>query len=150
MIESDDPGIVSLARKLTAGSKNSWDAATRLSKWVAENIVGELPGGVSAVNTLKTRGAECGGHSRLLAALCRAAGIPARMSVGCMYVNYYGGSFGQHAWTEVYMGDAGWIPVDATIREIDYSDAGHIRLGKAATFRPEKMEILDYETETRL
>ena len=146
VIESDDPLIISEAVRITAGSKDSWEAAVRLSKWVAENIAGALPGGISAINTLKTREAECGGHSRLLAAFCRAVGIPARLSVGCMYTAYHSGSFGQHAWTEVFMGDAGWIPVDATIKESDYIDAGHIKLGENATFRPVSMEILDFRS----
>jgi hypothetical protein len=149
MIESDDPHIISEANKIAFGSKDSWEATMRLSKWVAENIAGALPGGITAINTLKTRAAECGGHSRLLTAFCRALGIPARMVVGCMYTPYYTGSFGQHAWTEVYMGDAGWIPVDATISETSYVDAGHIRLGEKATFRPVAMEIIDYRTSTK-
>jgi transglutaminase-like putative cysteine protease len=150
MIESDDPLIISEALKITMNSKDSWDAAVRLSKWVAENIAGALPGGTSAINTLKTKEAECGGHSRLLTALCRAVGIPARLSVGCMYTTYYTGSFGQHAWTEVYMGEAGWIPVDATISEINYIDAGHIRLGEKAGFQPLSMEIVDYRTDKKM
>jgi transglutaminase-like putative cysteine protease len=146
MIESDDPLIISEAVRITSGSKDSWEAAVRLSKWVAENIAGALPGGISAINTLKMKEAECGGHSRLLAALCRAVGIPARVTVGCMYTTYQSGGFGQHAWTEVYMGDAGWIPVDATINETDYIDAGHIRLGENATFRPVSMEVIDFRS----
>jgi len=145
MIESDNPLIVSEASRITHGSKDSWEAAVRLSKWVAENIAGAIPGGISAINTMKTKEAECGGHSRLLAAFCRAVGIPARIVVGCMYTAYYSGGFGQHAWTEVYMGENGWVPVDATINESDYIDAGHIRLGENATFRPVKMDIIDFK-----
>jgi len=145
MIESDDPAINSEAVRITSGSKDSWEAAVRLSKWVAENIAGAIPGGISAINTMKTKEAECGGHSRLLAAFCRAVGIPARIVVGCMYTAYYSGGFGQHAWTEVYMGENGWVPVDATINESDYIDAGHIRLGENATFRPVKMDIIDFK-----
>lgn len=144
MIESDDPLIQTEAARITSGSKDSWDAVIRLSRWVSENIAGALPGGVSAINTLKTREAECGGHSRLLAAFCRASGIPARLAMGCMYLNYNKGAFGQHAWTEVFMGEAGWIPVDATISECDYIDAGHIRLGENSNFRPVSMKIIDF------
>ena len=144
-IESDDSLIISEAVRITSGSKDTWQAARRLGKWVAENIAGAIPGGISAINTLKTKEAECGGHSRLLAAFCRAVGIPARMVIGCMYTTYNSGGFSQHAWTEVYMGDAGWIPVDATINETDYIDAGHIRLGEDATFRPVSMEVLDFK-----
>ncbi|MBS1231953.1 MAG: hypothetical protein H6R35_791, partial [Bacteroidetes bacterium] len=109
-------------------------------------IAGAIPGGISAINSLKMQEAECGGHSRLLAAFCRTVGIPARVIVGCMYTAYNTGGFGQHGWTEVYMGDAGWIPVDATINEASYVDAGHIRLGENATFRPVSMEVLDFRS----
>ncbi len=144
MIESDEPVLIEKAMEITAGSEDSWEAAKRLSKWVAENIEGAVPGGTSAINTYKIRQGECGSHSRLLAAFCRAVGIPARLAAGCMYSSLYGGSFGQHAWTEVYMGDAGWIPVDATAFEIDFIDAGHIRLGVGTSFNPKEMEILEY------
>ena len=144
-IESDHPEIIALAEEITTGSKDSWEAAVRLSEWVGKEIRGAIPGGTTAINTLKTRQGECGSHSRLLTAFCRAAGIPSRLSIGCMYSPWYGGSFGQHAWTEVYMGeDIGWIAVDATIQEYDYVDAGHIKLGIGAIFQPENMEILDY------
>ncbi len=144
LIESDNPVLIKEAKKITDGSEDSWEAAKRLSKWVAENIEGAIPGGTSAINTYNTRQGECGSHSRLLAAFCRSVGIPARLSIGCMYTTHYGGSFGQHAWTEVYMGDAGWIPVDATAFEIDYIDGGHIRLGEKTSFNPKSMEILKY------
>ena len=144
LIESTDPLIVDEARKITEGSNNSWEAAVRLSKWVAEEIRGAIPGGTSAINTYKTREGECGSHSRLLTAFCRAVGIPARLAIGCMYTPNYGGSFGQHAWTEVWMGDAGWIAVDATAFEYDFVDAGHIRLGEKSSFNPKSMEILEY------
>ncbi|NQV03310.1 MAG: tetratricopeptide repeat protein, partial [Bacteroidia bacterium] len=144
LIESDEPVLIEKAKEITSGSSDSWEAAKRLSKWVAENIEGAVPGGTSAINTYKIRQGECGSHSRLLAAFCRAVGIPARLAAGCMYSSLYGGSFGQHAWTEVYMGDAGWIPVDATAFEIDFIDAGHIRLGIGTSFNPKEMEILEY------
>ncbi|MBN1199897.1 MAG: tetratricopeptide repeat protein [Bacteroidales bacterium] len=144
LIESNNPILMDKSREITNGSADSWEAVRRLSKWVAENIEGAVPGGTSAINTYKTRQGECGSHSRLLTAFCRAVGIPARLSVGCMYSSLYGGSFGQHAWTEVWMGEAGWIPVDATAFEIDFIDAGHIRLGEKTSFNPEEMEILEY------
>lgn len=147
-IESNESVLIREAKSITEGSKDSWEAAVKLSKWVAHNIEGAIPGGVNASNTYKMRQGECGGHSRLLVAFCRAVGIPARISVGCMYTTHYGGSFGQHAWTEVHMGEAGWIPVDATAYETDFMDAGHIRLGEHASFQPKEMEILDYRMDS--
>lgn len=148
-IESDDPLLIQKARELTEGASDSWEAAKRLSQWVAEEIGYDIPGGASARNTYDLKEGECGAHSRLFAAFCRAVGIPARVVWGCMYVPNYGGSFGQHGWNEVYMGEAGWIPIDTTAREIDYADSGHIRLGilssKHIAFNPTKMEILDFQ-----
>jgi len=147
-IESDDPEIIRMAQKITAGAEDSWDAVLLLSEWVGTEIRGAVPGGTSAINTLRIREGECGSHSRLLVAFCRAVGIPSRLSVGCLYSPWYGGSFGQHAWTEVYMGaEFGWIAVDATILEYGYVDAGHIRLAEIASFNPESMEILEYRIE---
>jgi len=148
LIQSDDPVLVEKAREITKGSRDSWEAARRLSRWVGENIEGAIPGGGTARGVYDTRSGECGGHSFLLAAFCRGVGIPARVVWGCMYVPSGGGAFGQHAWNEIYMGEAGWIPVDTTAGEIDYVDSGHIRIGvhqsTATALNARKMEILDY------
>jgi transglutaminase-like putative cysteine protease len=147
-LESDDPVLIEEARRITDGSKDSWEAAVRLSTWVAENISYAIPGGGTARKTYDLRAGECGSHSILLAAFCRALGIPARVVWGCMYTMNFGGSFGQHAWNEIYMGGAGWIPVDATAFEADYLDSGHIRIGTYLSFSTainiQEIEILDY------
>jgi len=147
-IESDDPVLIKKAQEITQGSKDSWEAACRLSKWVAENISYAIPGGMTARKTYDLKAGECGAHSILLAAFCRAVGIPARVVWGCMYVPNYGGAFGQHGWSEIYMGKAGWITVDATANEIDYVDSGHIRIGEyqsmVTALNPKKMEVLDF------
>jgi len=148
LIESDDPVLIKKAEELTRGAADSWEAVKRISRWVAEEIGYDIPGGGSARNTYDLRAGECGAHSRLFAALCRAADIPARVVWGCIYVPNEGGSFGQHGWNEVYMGEAGWIPLDTTLKEIDFADSGHIRLGilesKHIAFNPDTMEVLDY------
>jgi hypothetical protein len=147
-IESGDPVLVEKAREITAGSQDSWEAAKRISRWVAENIGYAIPGGGTARKTYDMKAGECGAHSFLVAAFCRAVGIPARVVWGCMYAPQNGGSFGQHGWNEIYMGDAGWIPVDATAYEVDFVDSGHIRFAvlqsPVVSFNPHKLEILDY------
>jgi transglutaminase-like putative cysteine protease len=147
-IQSDDPVLIEKAQEITRGSKDSWEATCRLSKWVSENISYAIPGGLTARKTYDTKAGECGSHSILLAAFCRAVGIPARVIWGCMYVPNYGGAFGQHGWSEIYMGKAGWITVDSTASEIDYVDSGHIRIGEfqsmVTALNPKKMEVLDF------
>jgi hypothetical protein len=148
LIESDDPVLAKKAQELAEGSQDSWEAACRLSQWVADNIDYKIPGGGTARKTYDIRAGECGAHSLLLAAFCRGVEIPARVVWGCMYFPNYGGSFGQHAWTEIYMGEAGWIPVDSTAFESSYIDSGHIRLGIyqsfASALNAKAMKILDY------
>ena len=152
LIESDDSSLIRQARQIAVGSKDAWDAATRLSRWVNEEIGPDIPGGVTALRTYQTRLGECGSHANLLAAFCRAVGIPARCVFGCMYLPDRGGAFGQHAWNEIFMGRAGWIPVDCTIKEVTYADCGHIRLGEwgsqSAMLNADTMEILEYRLAT--
>ena len=147
-MESDDPMLAAKAAEIVAGSSDSWEAATRLSRWVAQNIGYAIPGGVTARKTYEIRAGECGAHSFLTAAFCRSVGIPARVVWGAMYAPSRGGVFGQHAWNEVYMGDAGWIPIDATANEVDYVDSGHIRLSEyestMTALNPVRFEILDH------
>ncbi|MCD4736895.1 MAG: transglutaminase-like domain-containing protein, partial [Bacteroidales bacterium] len=147
-IEAGDPVLITKAKEITYGSENAWEATCRLSNWVAENIDGSIMDG-SARETYDQKSGLCGAQSRLMAALCRAVGIPARVVWGCMYTKEYGGSFGHHGWNEVYMGEAGWIPIDVTIHETDYVDSGHIRLGVLRTNQTiinyKEMEILEFE-----
>lgn len=151
-IESGDPVLIDKARELAEGSKDSWEAARRLSQWVAEKISYEIPGGGTARKVYDMRAGECGGHSTLLATFCRAVDIPARVVWGCMYTPDFGGAFGQHAWTEVYMGKAGWVPVDSTAYEIDFVDSGHLRIGEHRSFatalNAKSFEILEYRMGT--
>lgn len=153
-IESDDPGIAGKAQEITKGSKDSWEAACRLSSWIAHNIEYAIPGGGTAKKTYEIKEGECGAHSLLLAAFCRSVGIPARVVWGCLYTPNYGGSFAQHGWNEIYMGSAGWVPVDATAMEIDYVDSGHIRVGiyqfNATALNPKSFEVLDHRLSTQV
>jgi len=152
LLEADDPVLIAEARRITAGAGNGWEAAVRLSRWVADEIEYAIPGGLGARDTYDKRMGECGAHSMLLAGFARAVGIPARVVWGAMYVPNMGGAFGQHAWTELYMGKAGWIPVDATANEVDFADSGHIRLGEyqsvATALNPVTLEVLEHRVGT--
>jgi transglutaminase-like putative cysteine protease len=152
-IQAGDPVLAAKARDLTAGARDCWEATRRLSAWVASNIKGTIPGGVTARGTYDQGAGDCGGHSFLLAALSRSVGIPAHVVWGCMYTPHQGGAFGQHAWNEVYMGAAGWIPLDTTASEVDYVDSGHLRIGTfgsvATSLNIRSIEILDHRGSGR-
>jgi transglutaminase-like putative cysteine protease len=145
-IESDDRVIAARARELSAGAESCFAVVERLARWTHDNIAYAIPGGITAKRTMELRAGECGGHSRVLAAMLRSLGIPARTPMGGMYVPLYGGSFGQHMWTEVWLGEAiGWLPVDCTAGQPTFVDASHIRLSERLTaFQPRLVEVLDY------
>lgn len=146
-IESDDPTIVEKARALAAGQPDCYRVVERMAVWVHDHIAYAIPGGGTAKATLQQLQGECAGHSRLLAALLRSVGIPARLVVGGTFTSLYGGCFCQHVWNEVWVGERiGWMPVDSTAGEIGFVDAGHIRLGPGAVgFRPTSIEVLEHE-----
>jgi transglutaminase/protease-like cytokinesis protein 3 len=67
----------------------------------------------SAADVARTGRGDCTEYAVLLAALCRARGIPARVAFGLVYVAPQQG-FLYHMWTEVWIKDR-WIPIDATL-----------------------------------
>lgn len=150
MIESNDSSLTEKASEITRGSRDSWEAAVRIGEWVGHNIRYDISRSGTARYTYDARAGECGAYSNLVAAFCRSVGIPARVVWGAMYIPQSGGSFGQHGWNEVYMGQAGWIPIDTTVLETDFCDSGHIRLGvmrsSFVSLNARRMEVIDYRT----
>jgi len=148
MIQSEDPLLTAAARDISRSARDSWEAVRLLGRWVAGNIKGAIPGGITARGTFDQRAGTCAGHSFLLAAFCRSLGIPARVVWGIVHTK---GEFGQHAWNEVFMGEAGWIPLDTTRGEIEAVDSGHVRIGHfqslSSSVNLRRCEIIDLRTD---
>jgi hypothetical protein len=112
-------------------SKDAGESALKLAAWVHNMTEGDLSvGNASASEVIRNHEGDCKAFSVLLAALCRAAGIPARTADGYLYVPEFMGHsnvFGGHQWTQVYLGGK-WIDLDATL-EPPYNSAGRITLG---------------------
>ncbi|MBI4879251.1 MAG: transglutaminase domain-containing protein [Planctomycetes bacterium] len=126
MLQSDDPLLLRLAAEGVGEEQDAWNAAVRLERLVFETITQKSLDVVfaSASEVAKTRAGDCSEHAVLLAALCRAAGIPARVAMGLVYA---GGIFGGHAWTEVWI-DGAWYALDGTIGR-GVVDPTHLRFG---------------------
>ncbi len=122
-VESDDPALGRLAREIAAPSLDPVERARRIVAWVATHLEktpsASLP---SALHVLETRAGDCNEHAVLVAALARAAGVPARVIAGLVYLD---GAFWFHAWNELWLGQ--WVAVDATFAQIP-ADATHVRI----------------------
>jgi len=122
-VESDDPAIVARARAIVGSATTAGDKVRRVLDWVAENVAREpsltIP---SARDVLRMRRGDCNEHAVLVAALLRAAGVPARIVAGLAYA---GDGFYYHAWNEVWLD--GWMTADAVFEQMPV-DATHVKL----------------------
>lgn len=135
ILQCDDENIIALARKAVGKTKDAAKAARKIEAFAHGYI---KPSGssayASAVEVANERKGDCTEYAVLMAAMCRAAGIPARVMSGYVYCDYFDGKwhvFVPHAWTEVYIGDK-WIGLDATKNRFfglaKSFTAGHIAL----------------------
>ena len=122
-IESDHPKILEIVHSLILEEDTPFLKIQKLKNWVYVNIqkrpVLSLP---DALSTLENRIGDCNEHSVLMAALVRAAGIPAQVEAGLVFIN---GQFFYHAWNSVFIGGE-WITVDALLGQFP-ADVTHIR-----------------------
>jgi len=122
LVQSDDRSIRAKAAEIIGKEKDAREAAKKLNTWVYDVInkqpVVSIP---SAVEVLKQKVGDCNEHTTLYTALARAAGIPARMAAGIVYMK---NGFYYHAWPEVWLGE--WTAIDPTFNQFP-ADATHIR-----------------------
>lgn len=122
LIQSDHPEIADLVKSINGDNRSALRLARRLHDWVYKNIEKRPTMGMpSALDVLASRQGDCNEHAVLMAALCRAAGIPARVAAGIVYMR---GRFYYHAWNELYLNE--WVPVDATLGQFP-ADVTHVK-----------------------
>jgi transglutaminase-like putative cysteine protease len=135
-IESDAPEIQAEARKALAGVVDPAGRAEQLTRYVAglleKKPTVSLP---SALEVLRTKVGDCNEHTALYVAMARAAGLPARVAVGLVFLR---GAFYYHAWPEVYVprasGAFGWLAVDPTLDQFP-ADVTHLRVARGGLDR---------------
>jgi len=122
-VESDDPAIRTQARAIAGDASDPRIIARRLVDWVYAEVEKAPSVTVpSAREVLASRRGDCNEHAVLLAALARAAGIPARIIAGAVYAN---DGFYYHAWNELWVG--AWVSADAVFDQLP-ADATHVKL----------------------
>lgn len=144
MLTADDPRVAELTQTaLTAAPDDPRKRAERLRRFVHRHIrTKDLSVGfASAAETARTREGDCTEHAVLLAAMCRADGIPARVVSGLIYADRFAGGkdiFGYHMWTQAFLptgpatapnSEPRWTDLDATLPDSLPMTATHIALG---------------------
>jgi len=111
-IEKDDPLIQQVAARITASSEASIVKA--IYDYVISNMdysgYNEKP--LGAAVAIREKKGDCTEYATLLAALCRAKKIPARVVHGYTVERH---TTPKHAWAEVYLKECGWVPFDPVL-----------------------------------
>jgi transglutaminase-like putative cysteine protease len=115
MMPVKDERLVSKAREIVGGETDLRMAAYKIARWVFRTLEKHSPdvGQADALQILDECRGDCSEHALLYVALCRAAGIPARLCSGYVSV---GSAWGAHSWAEIWTGQ--WIGADPTTGEV--------------------------------
>lgn len=130
-LNSDDTRIKELAGQIVKDETDAWKKALRIEKWVYEHMKGNNAiGFITASQIARDLQGDCRQHAMLSAALCRAAGIPARTAVGLVYAEEpkHGPVLAFHMWTEVWV-KGQWLPLDATLGMAGVGP-GHLKIAE--------------------
>jgi protein-glutamine gamma-glutamyltransferase len=123
------PRIRALAREITAGSRDPYEAARRLSTWLGHEIAYtrllERPATEDPLEDFLfvRKAGNCEYFAASLAVMLRSLSIPARVVNGFQRGewNPYGRYFmvrlrDAHSWVEVFIDGAGWVTLDPSPR----------------------------------
>ena len=129
-IDSDDTRVKNLTRAVVRKESDDWKKALLLEKWVHDKMkVSTALGVPTASQVAKDLEGDCRQHALLLAAMCRAAGVPSRTAIGLIYSREAGRSpfFGFHMWVEVWV-KGRWVALDAILGQGGVA-ATHLKMG---------------------
>jgi hypothetical protein len=110
-LESNHPDVAALAERLAAGQRRVEEQLEALFHHVDRDIHNEASisdPGMSALECLHQSSGDPAGKGRLLVALCRNRGIPARLVTG-LALNR-GQEQAAHVWAEAWTGEY-WLPM---------------------------------------
>lgn len=140
-----DVDVWKLGRDAVEGIVDAWDAARAIMGFIHRSFVYDTT--ATTVHTrvadvLRDRRGVCQDFAHVMIGMCRATKIPARYVSGYLYVaptETLRGDLASHAWVEVFLPGAGWLPLDPTNNRLadehhvkvavgrDYGDAAPIR-----------------------
>jgi hypothetical protein len=128
-LDSSNPKVRQQAAEIVGDEKDPWRKAQRLEKWVHEHLRSDTEVIFAAAShVLEDRKGDCRQNAVLTAALCRAAGVPARTALGLVYAEEAGQRpiLAFHMWTEVWI-KGQWLMLDAVLGQGSVG-AGHLKI----------------------
>ncbi|UCD97564.1 MAG: transglutaminase domain-containing protein [Chloroflexota bacterium] len=163
-IESDHPEIREIAGDLSTSSEKN--RVYRIYRFTCDHLDYSQENceetNVSAIEALQSGLGACIGYSRLMVALCRAAGIPAQMIIGSVLPDIFlslpqtlstGIPGGGHAWVE-YSSEGKWYLVDPSWGEdltptvaFNRNDGRHLSFGEFEQFTNAKEDLNHWATD---
>ncbi len=131
LIESDNFNITLTTQTLIGSETNAQEKVIRIHDLVIRHLQYEVQDEERGAQwALENGRGDCSEYSYLFVALCRAAGIPARVQAGFAFPPNNETIHDGHMWAEYYLENYGWVPVDATwglFNAMDYSHFGSIQ-----------------------
>jgi hypothetical protein len=148
-LQSTHPRLVTQVKNILGTEQDALRATRKLLDWTYTTL-DKTPtiGMPTALEALESKKGDCNEHAVLFTALARAAGIPARVAAGVVYLD---GAFYYHAWSEVWLGQ--WVAVDPTFGQFP-ADATHVKfieggpeqhLGLLKVIGQVGMEVVEYK-----
>jgi hypothetical protein len=121
-VQSAHPRLIAQARRILGSERDAVQATRLLLDWTYTTLAKEPSLGVpTALDVLEHQKGDCNEHAVLFTALARAAGLPARIAAGVVYLH---GAFYYHAWSEVWLGQ--WVSVDPVFQQFP-ADVTHLK-----------------------
>lgn len=143
-VTSDDPQVRRHAVAAIGSEQDPWKKALLIERWVNTNMkaMNFTEAMAPASEVARSLSGDCTEFSMLLAAMCRAVGVPSRTALGLVYVDARDGRppmLAMHMWTEVWVSGQ-WIGLDATLGRGNIGPA-HVKITdhswhKVATMTP--------------
>lgn len=163
-IESDHPQIIQTANEISNGSgqHDAFEIYQFTSDHLEYSEYGCEDTNVSALEAYQSGIGACIGYSRLMVALCRASGIPAKMIIGSILPDILfslpeiissGTPGGGHAWVEYnsqdnwYLADPSWGKGYASLLPFNRNDGRHLSFGEFEQFSAAKRDLVNWATE---
>ncbi|MGH6878719.1 MAG: transglutaminase-like domain-containing protein [Rhizomicrobium sp.] len=128
-LDSGNEKVREQAAQIVGDETDPWRKGQRIERWVHEHMKGNTEVNFApASQVLRDLQGDCRQHAMLAAALCRAAGVPARTAVGLVYDNdsKLGPGLAFHMWTEVWI-KGQWLMLDAVLGH-GHVGAAHLKI----------------------